>query len=276
MGKHDDRFHVHKTLGFTMLSHFAYRLYNKISHGTSGLGTSLYCTPLLLLHGCLSVSSLIFVIPRNRVVGKPMIWPEFRAHSICFALRSVFVCLSIKYFPGNVLPRVAAVFATLILADLASRGQEKTTMRDMPLPSGIPPMIVNTFYSVSQVLATMNMLSGDMDDAFFVLLPIQLAAFLMTLVRKGYIGTEAWHAVYTLALFSNFATAYYKHEHNRGNLVNYWAINALFCEFRFNMRINKYLLWTLVVLRFLIIDSTLVTAILGSLAVGRIIMYTSL
>jgi hypothetical protein len=41
-----------------------------------------------ILHAGLSWSSLLFHIPAKRNKSNPMIWPEFRWHSICFACRS--------------------------------------------------------------------------------------------------------------------------------------------------------------------------------------------
>ena len=47
------------------------------------------------LHGLLSWSSIVLPLPTKRNWASPMIWPEFRFHSITFATRHVIVCLLI-------------------------------------------------------------------------------------------------------------------------------------------------------------------------------------
>jgi hypothetical protein len=143
--------------------------------------------------------------------------------------------------------RSAIVIGTLGAADMATWyfKANDTTMRGMPFDERIPIVVrnkMNLFYSVSQVLATMNCLfSNNIDTPFLVLFPIQIAAFLMTLVKKGYLSTTGWHVLYSLALGLNYAHAFYL-----GKLVgsyNYWRLALLFCLLRFEFRFNKYLLW---------------------------------
>jgi hypothetical protein len=52
---------------------------------------------LIGFHASLSRSSLIFHIPKIRNRKSPMIYTEFRFHSIVVALRSVLCCI-IEYF----------------------------------------------------------------------------------------------------------------------------------------------------------------------------------
>ena len=78
-------------------------------------------------HLMLSLTSLIFRIPKVRIREGSRIWPEFRLHSIVFACRSlaclVIVFLEKRYDPHGE-PRywanVLVVFATLLGADLAT------------------------------------------------------------------------------------------------------------------------------------------------------------
>ena len=65
--KHDP-FHIHKILGVLVLLHYAYRF-------------------VLLFR--LSWSSLLLPLPSKRNFSEPMIWPEFRLHSIVFATRHI-------------------------------------------------------------------------------------------------------------------------------------------------------------------------------------------
>lgn len=104
----------------------------------------------------------------------PMVYAEFRA------LRSVACCLLAMHGIGLWL-RVAVCFLTMVAADAAQR------------------RVVTLYHSVSQAHATALMVLGA-DAAFAPLLAIQLAAFLMTLVRKGLISTTTWHVAYTATL----------------------------------------------------------------------------
>ena len=115
-----------------------------------------------------------------------------------------------------------------------------TTMRAMPFPGYISAESrdnLNVFYSVCQIFATSQVLfSYHLDEVFAgnyktksillstcttyfspqppcyhpithyfsVVLPIQIAALLMTMVRKSIISAGAWHYYYTLSLLSNY------------------------------------------------------------------------
>lgn len=58
-----------------------------------------------------------------------------------------------------------------------------------------------TFYAYCQFMATLScLMCSNPSWPFVVLLPIQLAALLMTLVRKGLISTRAYHLAYTVSL----------------------------------------------------------------------------
>jgi hypothetical protein len=119
-----------------------------------------------------------------------MIWPEFRAHSVLFATRSLISMILTLKEVSTPLTRLVNVMATIALADLATKVYKvtATTMRDMPFPDWVSQTArdrINFYYSFSQVLATAGLLfSPSMERALFVLFPIQIAAFLMTLVRK--------------------------------------------------------------------------------------------
>ena len=65
-----------------------------------------------------------------------MIYPEFRLHSILFAIRSV-VCFYLAYYEFGVLYKMVACMITMHLADIATdvcrpSAAETTTMRNMP------------------------------------------------------------------------------------------------------------------------------------------------
>jgi hypothetical protein len=85
--------------------------------------------------------------------------------------------------------RGVVVIATMVFADVITKSfkNQGKTMRGMPFPEYIPFEYrewLNLFYSTSQIFATTQMLfCSGLDEAFFVLFPIQIAAFLMTCVR---------------------------------------------------------------------------------------------
>lgn len=230
--------------------------------------TKSYTLALIVMHMTLSVSSLAFSIPRNRIRKLPMIWPEFRLHSIIFACRSLLsmICfwfntqLGVTYFHYA---RGMIVLLTLASADLVTMYYKKhdmllpgeTTMRSMPFPEGTSPTVIsvtNFYYSVSQVLATMNMLFvSGMDYPFVVLFPIQLAAFLMTMVRKSIITAGEWHILYGGSLGLNYLYALVRPTDNVVSPLLYWILASTFVMLRFRYHVNKYLLWSGIVCVFM-------------------------
>lgn len=244
---HEDHYNIHKLLGITSLINFLYRFVLIYKNGQAGFNnTNVYY--VVLLHGLLSISSLMFKIPSNRVKKQPMIYPEFRLHSILFALRSLLVML----FHNYSLVRSYIVIGTLVGADIVTHFLKKdTTMRGMPFSDKVPSWFrnnLNTFYSVSQVMATMNTMKSDnIDSSFMILFPIQIAAFLMTCVRKGLIGADGWHILYTISLLLNYFHGLYCYNGDLWGMVKYCFIVFTFCLLRFKFNINKYILWFTVV-----------------------------
>jgi hypothetical protein len=241
-----DTGNIHKTLGAVALGHYMWRFGSFVVNGSMGFESGASPIMWIVLHALLSGTSLIFIIPTVRSNKSPMIWPEFRAHSILFAFRSLvgmtLVCTGLST-PAT---RLATVMGTLALADLTTRhySESKTTMRDMPFPDWMTPQArsaVNLYYSVSQVFATLVvLLQPNLSRLFLVLFPIQLAAFLMTLVRKGMLSPAGWHVLYALFLGINYVYGAYASD--PVNTLMYPA-SVLFCLFRFGFHVNKYVLW---------------------------------
>lgn len=143
------------------------------------------------------------------------------------------------------------------------------TMRNNPYPAYIPPKVVkwnNLFYSVSQVLATLNVItSPTMDRVFMTLLPIQTAPFCMTLEKKGVITQAGWHMYYTITLLMNYMLAISINKkavvHTGEGMASaaasevgvrlprqvYFALALGFAVCRFKFKMNKYLLWATVI-----------------------------
>lgn len=245
---HDGKYgHVHKSLGFISLTHFIARFGEFAIYRVMTFDRAAWI--LIAVHAFLSWSSLIFYLTSFRSASAPMIWPEFRAHSILFASRSLTaMSLTLSGF-SSPLTRYINVIGTIALADLATKYYQatNTTMRDMPFPDWVSKQArdrLNLYYSVSQVLATSGLLvSPSMERAFFILFPIQIAAFLMTLVRKRMLSPMGWHVLYAVSLGLNYI---------HGALAQdslptlFYIASLLFCILRFRYRVNKYVLWGLI------------------------------
>ena len=84
-----------------------------------------------------------------------------------------------------------------------------------------------------------------MERAFMILFPIQIAAFLMTLVRKKIITPLQWHIYYALSLFMNYlyTLLLLNITHTEIMPVFFYISSIFFCFLRFGFRVNKYILW---------------------------------
>jgi hypothetical protein len=217
---------IHKYLGVFVLLHFAFR-YTQMLFGdpSAGLGTRLgkgpgIIAPLCLIpHGLLSLSSLIFrTVPRERVVGKPMIWQEYRVHNICFGLRSVITGFLpwFTIYMGNtptsrrfaVTACCATALAAQLVADEGTRrlraDTKESTTATMPYWEGCSVKTqkrFKTFYAYCQFLATLSCIAvANPAWSLAVLFAIQMASLLMTLVRKGLLSAKGLHIGYTITL----------------------------------------------------------------------------
>jgi hypothetical protein len=254
---HEDVFNVHKTLGVVCLSHFLVRMACLCIYGNMLFTREWTDVLLLLFHLFLSLSSLIFVIPKNRNKAFIVIWPEFRMHSILFASRSIAcIFLDLLVSDKNIvrMGTMLIVVTTMALADVVSDHHQhlvggRTTMRGMSWPDRFPwnePLYQkahNLFYSFSQIGATLLMVDGTLDEKFMVLLPIQIAPFLSTLVKKGIVQNSHWHIVYTLSLLLPYLHGVSHHDRPFPSSHRLMIMSAI-ALFRFVFHANKYLLWT--------------------------------
>jgi hypothetical protein len=252
----EDASHMHKILGIFALLHFTYRYYLLLTYKSMLLNTiaDMY---FVALHGILSVSSLIFHIPKKRNPQAPMIYPEFRLHSIAFGMRSVLCCF-IDFIGSSykLQYKMAACIATMMAADyITSKTAQPgdSTMRSMPYDDKITDTDrarINRFYSIQQISATLYMLINR-DSAFSPLLAIQIAAFLMTLVRKNIIKPNTWHIVYVWSLLVNILVF---HTMTSSQII-YVSIGTIVAEvLRIDWHWNKYLMWCCVFTFFGMLD----------------------
>ena len=145
---HHDPFHIHKILGVFVLLHFLYRALLVLYRGFvfCSYDNSDLCTArethvdaiCILLHAALSWSALWMPLPAKRNFSSPMIWVEFRWHSIAFATRAVVATLVSLYglWPAhgliNYAAKVALLLTTCYTADHITKKfgcHEKRTVR---------------------------------------------------------------------------------------------------------------------------------------------------
>lgn len=277
----EDVGHVHKVLGLAALCSFLYRTYLVIKYRHMNFGADWQTAAVITGHGALSLSSLIFHLPSNRVKAAPMIYPEFRytygltvcshrqalcyyrAHSILFAMRSLvaMALIALSQALDSPIPlylRGANVILTMFIADKITDSfkDHGTTMRAMPFPEYVPKWFrkyLNTFYSVSQLFATANCIFAGSEEAFITVFPIQIAALLMTCVRKSIISAGAWHYYYTMALLSNYFfspivglfRSEFMSQHGLpiGRLFFLSSFAVIYFRIFFPRSVNKYVLW---------------------------------
>jgi hypothetical protein len=248
----EDEYHIHKSLGTFCLANFIYRFYLLFACGSMRLNTpfGLYS---VIVHGILSISSLQFHISNTRNPSKPMIYPEFRMHSILFGLRSVIITI-LYHFEWDYKYIIAICYSVLFLSEyitkitsgitkIYGKNEDNKTMRNMPFDPSISEenkSRITKMHSIMQIGATIFML-GNINSAFSPLFAIQTAAFLMTLVRKSIITTNTWHLCYTIGLFMNYLL-----------FPTFSPSFIIFLAFVINIherivfpyKINKYIAWT--------------------------------
>ena len=238
----EDILHVHKLLGITSLILYAYR-FNKLIFQHDMQINSRYGFITLFVHGLLSISSFEFHISKNRHYALPIIYPEFRMHSMLFTFRSIICCLVHCYKLHYVL-NIIVCFITMKLADIITNKYQTntTTMRIMPYMTYLneyQKQEIIRMHSFMQLVATYYMVENE-NTAYSPILAIQFAAFLMTLVKKGIIDIGSWHYVYSLTLWLNIFGIL------SANLSFVCTMNCI-CYFMYYWRIingmNKYVGW---------------------------------
>ena len=237
--------HLHAILGLIALLHFLGRILNAFLLGDafpySGTRSGL-CADMLLVsvHILLPAASLLLPLPVKRNFSSPMIWPEFRLHSLTFASRHVVATLfwlvvrhvknSTMEIPANstelikrqiadglysmplgpFLVMMALLHGTMYGATqitLQYGCQQNRTTNAMPYNMDVTPLDkkrAKRLYTYAQFLAASFILGGDPTLAFLPLTGIQAAPLLMTLVRKGKCSAGTYHCIYTWSLLFPF------------------------------------------------------------------------
>ena len=144
-----------------------------------------------------------------------------------------------------------AVFLALWGADVATEklreDNEDSTTATMPYWDGCSigtQRKFKTFYAFSQFMATMACLATlNPSWPLLVLLPIQLASLLMTLVRKGLLSAKGYHIFYTISLCLPYLSAARSFKYS---MVLDIPLMTFLASVIFAIRrkgINKYFLW---------------------------------
>mmetsp|Transcript_16030 Transcript_16030/g.34708 ORF Transcript_16030/g.34708 Transcript_16030/m.34708 type:complete len:356 (-) Transcript_16030:1586-2653(-) len=252
--KHDP-LHFHKILGLICLLHFIYRFGLFALTGSMGFERQnvVFVVGCMACHMALSGSALVFKLPKSRVkTDRPMIWPEFRAHNILFAYRPIIAIMAFKILAVLGLKQWQAVagtiliFTTLVCSDLVSKHfqSKDRTMRGMPYPEGTSTADmarIKRFHAIAQFQATISTMVG-MEFAFMTLMPVQISAFLMTLVRKGLIGPRQWHLLYAFTLVLPYIMMSRVFSANIA-LLPFYTITSFGSRTRLKYNINKFIIW---------------------------------
>lgn len=243
-----DYLHIHKFLGVGCLLHYGYRFLLKLNYGQMFISNN-YHMPLV--HLGLSLSSFIFKVPLLRYQNKTIIWKELQLHNIIFTSRSIFMIyhsmmFNNPYISNNFyyLSRLAIIISHHYLADIVTdkyQNNNLTTTRDIIYNSNNIYLIKlnKYFYSISQLVATTSLLlSKNPETGYLIMFPIQLSAFLMTLVRKGIISNNQWHYIYSFSLLLPYLINSNGIYNNKSS-INIFCLLHLFM--RFGFKSNKYL-----------------------------------
>ena len=217
-----DPFHIHKVLGLLVLINYIYRFFLIFTIGTAFPAEEPVWKSLVsvALHGLLSWSSLLLPLPAKRNFNSPMIWPEFRLHSITFASRHIIATLLTlcNIWPqnlwGNALARAAflasVIKAASVITDKLGCRLKRTT-NAMPYPPTVSEeqqKMIKIFYTLSQFGASAACLLSDPTINFAPLLAIQMAPLMMTLVRKGKVSSTTYHRIYSVSLYLGYVMVF--------------------------------------------------------------------
>lgn len=243
--KHD-MFHFHAIIGFLCLVHFLYRYMRLGVYGCSFgeyeeqyTHTKTFDTLCVAFHLLLHITSFQFHLPAQRSEKRPMIWTEFRIHSALFVLRHVCCTLSHWWLPQSFYHNgghICFVVMTIWCAKYATTrygSTEKRTTNAMPYPEHASPddiQLTKAFYATAQFGATVCALWGPPTVAFLPIFAIEIAPFMMTLVRKGKANALNYHQVYTLALLLHYPVwCICMHQSYKHTITSFWWVLHYAC-----------------------------------------------
>eukprot|EP00931_Biecheleriopsis_adriatica_P081406 TRINITY_DN5473_c0_g1_i1.p1 TRINITY_DN5473_c0_g1~~TRINITY_DN5473_c0_g1_i1.p1 ORF type:complete len:360 (-),score=39.81 TRINITY_DN5473_c0_g1_i1:50-1075(-) len=261
-----DRFHIHAVLGLTALLHFCLRFAILLTSGRDSFSPCLASAGLLAVHFLLHATSFQFDLPEKRMRSKPMIWREFRVHNAIFAYRNLVCAVLGIWLPdwwyraglsfSAFTVKIGVLCMTCWAAEKATErlgSKEDRTTNAMPYPDGVPKNVeatIKKFYAKSQFAASALAAFGTPMLSFGSVFAIEIASFLMTLVRKGKIDSWAYHAAYAASLFIMFpalvATLYFSGD-PEAEMATFRALIVMrfAVDLRIKYRFSRYAMWVL-------------------------------
>lgn len=193
-----------------------------------------------------------------------MIWREFRVHNAVFAYRNLIGAILGIWFPdwwwrhpytiSSIVLKIALTLGTCKAADMVTSAigdREKRTTNAMPYPPAMKRHQVEAtkhYYAKAQFAATSLAVFGMPMLSFGSVLAIEIASFLMTLVRKGIIQRRTYHIVYAASLFImlplmlislHCIDSIHKMATFRAMIATCAAVS-----FRTRTKMSKYMIWT--------------------------------
>ncbi|CAE7904128.1 unnamed protein product [Symbiodinium sp. KB8] len=189
-------------------------------------------------------------------------YKEFRVHNALFAMRHLVATALGIWAPdwwlrqpgiGAVAAKVCLVLATCKAADITTEqigSTDDRTTNSMPYPKKTPETlekVAKRFYAKSQFAATALAVFGTPSSSFCAILAIEIASFLMTLVRKGIIEARTYHILYAASLFIMFpvlvATLHSGDAVAEAATLRCLFVGALGIDIRIKYRFSKYTAW---------------------------------
>lgn len=243
-----DKFNIHKTLGFLSICNFIYRyVYVYITQGNLGYNGSMLDWLSMIIHTTLACTGIFFHVPKKRIPDKPMvIYEEYRLHAMVFTLRCFFVFLIAILFPLRpwyVMPCVIGFHhyqADRITSKYGSPGNTavRATSERMKISNFYKK--ISLFYSFYQFLAIASHLiynERSADLGFNALIAIQSSAFLMTLYKKKAITGKSHMLGYSGCLILS--------SYHIIRLIDTYTLFLTVGAFlmRINLQLNKYVIW---------------------------------
>ena len=255
----EDPMGYHKYLGVFCLWHYVFRYYQLFAGTAPQFVKSKWLALWLLPHLLLNASAFLFhTVPKERIVGSPMIWKEYRVHNLILVARSIVCTLLISLSMNMpsfrnlaVVGSVTSMLASNMGADITTQFLQPTqgdsSVGTLPFWKGCSLQTqqrFKLFYAYCQFMATMACLMVSYPLwPFAVMMPIQFSSILLTLVRKSLLGAKGWHVAYLVSLLFPFAAAAYP-------FVTTWTWDAplafLAGTTLFGLRcwgVSKYWLW---------------------------------
>lgn len=236
--KHD-YYHIHKILGILTIAQIAFRgfLWSRQIPHTMFPFANPY-PEFIMIHVAISLSSLIYRIPENPNPKIPIIYNDYRKQNILFTMRSILCIYTYLYAPSNL---IYTFIPIIIVSNSAIIDYIAKTpaVRSFPEISNITAGV----FKYMNFVSTYGMLCGP-DAAFAFLIPIQMSAFLLTLVKKNIICINTWVYSYLTIWLMCFFVAVSSKGAGSGVAAEMLLMAAYMYIWRVVLKYNKYVGWT--------------------------------